>query len=251
MVTHLLAVVIAAGLAVGNSDSRSPQEVQLEQAARAYRIQVYDTFHLDRAEYDQRRAEWTRLEAAWQTAGKPNRELPALLNWLAAATAQSQPESIGSLPAAPVIAVDPQTHPKNADARQVVLPKSTDGTPEVSGTEPKPEQPKTTVSAEKPSVAEVKPDSLAPVEQLNANKTATPVGATTTLEQPALDEKPAEREPAAPEPSAPAPTPPSTESGADQGRPPANSGWLHSLGEELGQDLNNLGLTLAWKRESK
>jgi hypothetical protein len=250
MVTHLLAVVIAAGLPVGNSDSR-PQEEQLERAARAYRIQVYDTFHLDRAEYDQRRAEWTRLEAAWQTAGKPNRDLPALLNWLAAATAQSQPESIGSLPAPPVIAVDPQTHPKNADARQVVLPKSGDGTPAVSGTEPKPEQPTKLNAAETAPVAEAKPASSAPIDQPSSNKTATPVATTATVEQPALDEKPAEKEPAAPELSAPTPTLPATGDGADQGRPSVNSGWLHSLGEELGQNLNNLGLTLAWKRESK
>ncbi|HEV2972837.1 MAG TPA: hypothetical protein VGY55_22915 [Pirellulales bacterium] len=250
MITHLLAVVIAAGLAVGNSDSPSPQEEQLEKAARAYRIQVYDTFHLDRAEYDRRRAEWTRLEAAWQTAGKPDRELPAIVSWLATATAQSQPESIGPLPDAPIVTADPQTQPKNANARQVVVPKNSDDARAVGGSEPKPEQPTKPSAAEKAPVANVDPATSAPIEQPSSNNAATPVGATTAVEQPAPDEKPAEKETAAPESSAPTPSPPTTGDGADQGRP-ATTGWLHSLGEELGQDLNSLGVTLAWKRESK
>jgi hypothetical protein len=150
-----------------------------------------------------------------------------------------------------MIAADPQTHPKNAGAWQVVLPRSSDGTPAVSGTEPKQEPPKATVSAEKTPAADAKPDSFTPVEQPSSNKAETPVATTTTLEQPAHDEKPAEKAPAAPQPPAPAPIPPANVDDADQGRPAAATGWLHSLGKELGEDLNGLGVTLAWKRESK
>src|SRR5260221_7808164 len=75
----------------------------LEQAARDYRIQVYDTFHSDRPEFDRRRAEWRQLEQSWEAAAKPDRDVPALLDWLAEATVQSQSDSIGDLPEAPKI----------------------------------------------------------------------------------------------------------------------------------------------------
>src|SRR5262245_42280128 len=74
MLTHLLAAVMAAGVSAGSFETPTADEPALERAARQYRIQVYETFHLDRPEFDARRAEWDRLLEAWHTAGKPTRE---------------------------------------------------------------------------------------------------------------------------------------------------------------------------------
>ncbi len=101
MMTHFLAAVLATGLS-GSTGAVSPGE-SVEEAARAYRIQVYQTFHLDREEFDRRRAEWRRLEQAWFAAGKPDSDAPLLVNWLEEATEQSTTDSQGPLPELPKI----------------------------------------------------------------------------------------------------------------------------------------------------
>jgi hypothetical protein len=73
----------------------------LEAAARQYRVAVYETYRLDRAEYDRRRAAADELQARWREAGGRKEELTAVLKWLERATYLSRPEVRQSLPALP------------------------------------------------------------------------------------------------------------------------------------------------------
>jgi hypothetical protein len=227
MVTHLLASVMAAGLAVG-AESTPAGRSSLEDAARDYRIQVYETFRSDRPEFDRRRAEWRQLEQSWEAAGKPDRDMPALLDWLSDATAQSQNDSIGELPEAPKIVAEVKVPAVGKAAKTVTSEKT--GSSASAGAKPSPD---------------------AAVDELDkTTPSATPVSSRNTLDSPALEEK-------KPDETAPVATPivPDPEAKDDAAkRPTAPTGaatWLHNLGHELGQDLNSFGLTLAWKREAK
>lgn len=222
MVTHLLAAVMAAGLAVG-AESASAGGASLEDAARDYRIRVYETFRLDRPEFDRRRAEWRQLEQSWEAAGKPDRDVPALLDWLAEAAAQSQTDSIGPLPEAPKIVAE------------VKLP--------AVGQVAKP------VTTEKPATADAKPSRDAAANEPDTTPSATPVSSRNTLDNPALEEKKPDE--TAPVSTPIVPDPEAKDDAAKRPTAPAGAAWFHDLGQELGEDLNSLGLTLAWKREAK
>jgi hypothetical protein len=227
MVTHLLAVVMATGLAVG-AESASAGRSSLEDAARDYRIQVYETFRLDRPEFDRRRAEWRQLEQSWEAAGKPDRDMPALLDWLAEATDQSQSDSIGDLPEAPKIVAEVKKLPAVGQVAKPATAEKSDSS--AANAKPSPD-----ASANEPG---------------KTTPNATPVSSRNTLNNPAVEEKKSDE-------TAPvsAPIVPEPEAKDDVSkRPTASAGaaaWLHNLGHELGEDLNSFGLTLAWKREAK
>ncbi len=121
MSIHLLAFVLVGGMAVGGSgdangktaDVKALQtttagDALLERAARDYRIQTYETFHNDRAEYDRRSAEGARVEAAWKDAGQNDAERPMLIHWFDQAMAVSRTDSIADLPAEPKFTLMPQ-----------------------------------------------------------------------------------------------------------------------------------------------
>ncbi len=91
MTTYFLAAVLAGATGLGSDGSAPPNNEALERAARDYRIQVYETFHLDRPEYDLRRGEWEQIEQSWRNAGSPAAEQAKLVKWLTNATAQSGP----------------------------------------------------------------------------------------------------------------------------------------------------------------
>jgi hypothetical protein len=120
MLTHLLAGLIVSGVTVGNVKLAMPEDESLQDAARLYRIQVYNTFRLDRPEFDRRHEQWVRLSVAWEEADKPKRDLPALLHWLEVATANSRPESIAPLPELPRI-VAAHSGRRNGSAWQTIL----------------------------------------------------------------------------------------------------------------------------------
>jgi hypothetical protein len=123
MTIHLLAFVLVGGMAVGDSGDASgktaavkvPQTITagdalLERAARDYRIQTYEMFHNDRAEYDRRSAAGARVEAAWKEAGRNDAEQPMLIHWFDQATTVSRTDSIADLPAEPKFMRMPQKH---------------------------------------------------------------------------------------------------------------------------------------------
>jgi hypothetical protein len=240
MVTHFLAALVATGLTVG-ADADFAVDPTLESAARAYRMQVYETFHLDRAEYDLRRAEWRRIEQSWQAAGKPDRDVPALLHWLADATARSQVDSMGPLPEAPKIAAASKVEKDRAAISRQLAPRPTDPNSPAAGPLTKPA---TAEKADSSAAADTKsvPDAAA----IEPGKT-TPASSRRTFDGPAIEEK-------KPDETAPVSTPivPDPEAKDDAAsRPAGAAAWFHDLGQEIGEDLNYLGLTLAWKRESK
>jgi hypothetical protein len=234
MVTHLLAAVLASVLAGADSGTpASNNDALFEGAARNYRIQVYDTFRLDRAEYDRRRAEWTRIETAWQEAGRPEAEQPKLVHWLEEAVAQSRTESVGPLPAAPQIAVNLDAKKKDDDAWKAVVPTVVVPTNDAARvqpvSDPKSDAPEKEDAEKKPAASggasSVEPSQDA--AQQDPKQAATPVAATNTVEQAAPDVKP--DVPAAPNQPA-----------EQQRHLPNYAPWLHDLGEELGNDLNEL-----------
>jgi hypothetical protein len=243
MVTHFLAALVATGLTVG-ADADFAVDPTLESAARAYRMQVYETFHLDRPEFDLRRAEWRRIEQSWQAAGKPDRDVPALLHWLADATTRSQVDSIGPLPEAPKIVAALKVEKDGAAISRQLAPRPTDRNAPAAGPLAKPA---TAEKSDSSTVADTKsPPDAAAIEPGKA----TPASSRRTFDSPAIEEK-------KPDETAPVSTPivPDPEAKDDAAaRPTAPAGaaaWFHDLGQELGEDLNYLGLTLAWKRESK
>jgi hypothetical protein len=84
-------------------------EQDLENAARHYRIGVYQTFREQRGEFDRRNAELAQRVGAWQRAGKPAGELDALVAWVRETTpgARGQETPISS----PVFRVDASPAP--------------------------------------------------------------------------------------------------------------------------------------------
>jgi hypothetical protein len=106
MMTHLLTGLIVSVASVSEVKLPTSDEVAVQNAARLYRIQVYNTFRTERPEFDRRHEQWVRLAEAWQAAERPSRDVPALLHWLEVATNNSRPESIAPLPEAPRIVPD-------------------------------------------------------------------------------------------------------------------------------------------------
>jgi hypothetical protein len=127
MTTYFLAAVLASGMAVGVDSPPPAAGEALELAARNYRIQVYETFHSDRAEYDRRIALWNQLESQWRDAGEPSDEQFNLIFWLVGATTQSRPDAVGPLPEPPRFAARlPQQKPipSTAQSPSALTPSS-------------------------------------------------------------------------------------------------------------------------------
>jgi hypothetical protein len=116
---HLLALVLVGGIAANVADGKAPlgkvpppataEDLRLEKAARDCRIQIYESFHNDRAEYDRRQAEAASVEKAWSDAGASDEEQYKLIDWLESATTRSRTDAIGELPPMPKFTVVVQT----------------------------------------------------------------------------------------------------------------------------------------------
>lgn len=100
----VLTMTLAATTASAASDGWVPPATEgpVEIAARSYRLQVYETFHADRAEFDGRLAKWSTLYAKWEQHGKPQRWETGLVHWLEDATARSKSDAIQPLPPEPL-----------------------------------------------------------------------------------------------------------------------------------------------------
>ncbi len=83
------------------------EQTAIEQLARQYRIQLYGTFRRQRATLDQRRAQWDRVLAAWQAAGRPFAQQGQLITWLQQAIQRSTMGSIAQLPPVPEFHANP------------------------------------------------------------------------------------------------------------------------------------------------
>src|SRR4051812_10671633 len=82
-------IAISAAPSAQSAD-KQPHDSPLEAAARRFRIQIYDTYRLDRAEFDRRRAAWTTVESKFREAGSRPHDHAMLLDWLEQASYQSR-----------------------------------------------------------------------------------------------------------------------------------------------------------------
>ncbi|MDZ4821759.1 MAG: hypothetical protein SGJ20_22590 [Planctomycetota bacterium] len=88
--------------AVAAKQNSAPEmTAELKAAARDFRIQTYESFRTDRAEFNRRRAAWDAVYQAWVQAGSRTADEPVLLSWLGQATLHSIPEQFASLPPVP------------------------------------------------------------------------------------------------------------------------------------------------------
>ncbi len=126
-----LAVSVLSLLGAGQQVSETA-ELSVEQAARLYRIEVYNTFRNDRAEYDHRRAQGEQVWAAFDAAGQPQQHRSTVTQWFVAAREASTPSQVGVLPAMPEISrqdqvtsnIAEETHPVATSARPERVPIS-------------------------------------------------------------------------------------------------------------------------------
>src|SRR5688572_4398217 len=113
MVTCVLSAALAVGSAVApeassakvnvtfNTTPAANQDGALEAAVRRFRMQIYNTYGSDRAEFERRRAVWEEVQTRWRKVGSPEEGKKILLMWLHYAAYQSQANVRGPLPAAP------------------------------------------------------------------------------------------------------------------------------------------------------
>ena len=245
MITHLLAGLIVSSMSVGDVKLATPAEESLQNAARLYRIQVYDTFRLDRSEFNRRRADWIRLANSWEAAGKPNRDVPALLHWLEIATASSRPESIAPLPELPRIVADNSQRRRGSAAQTILQRLATDKLKGATGSTAAFDAPKAeaTTSTSDGAAAQSAGDN-SPV----APK-ATPVSATSTLNQRPTEESPSANE-TAPVPGTDA-TPQPRDADGTSGASTGRGGLYQAYGERLGRNLGNFAAALVRRHEQQ
>jgi hypothetical protein len=103
MFNVLTACVVMAGITLaGNVPTQIDYDVQ--RAARNYRIQVYNTFRLNRAEYDRRQATGWQLLDAWKNSGRNDARGQELIEWFSEATEASLVDNGRALPSVPQFA---------------------------------------------------------------------------------------------------------------------------------------------------
>jgi hypothetical protein len=148
----MVTCVLSAALAVGSAaapDAGSPadmsttqifadqnsQDRALEAATRRFRMQIYNTYRLNRTEFNRRRAAWEEIQARWREAGSPVAHKNVLLLWLHYAAYQSQANVRGPLPASPGFGklagvdrdLDAAHQLKNTDSPQILIPADLQG----------------------------------------------------------------------------------------------------------------------------
>ncbi len=233
MLTHLLAGLIVSGMSVGDVKVATAEEQSVDNAARLYRIQIYNSFRLDRPEFDRRHEKWVQLETAWDGADKAQRDVPALLHWLETATANSRPESIAPLPELPKI-VAVHSSRRNGSAVQTIRQRlAKDKLKSVAGSA------MSGKSAEKNLEIHLSTVDTAGSQSASGASTspkATPVSSSTTLIQSQPEDAHAASE-TSPVPGSDA-TPQANHGDAAGETSTANGGLYQAYGERLG---NNLG----------
>jgi hypothetical protein len=116
MVTCVLSAALAVGSTIAPEASSAEVKIALkttpavnpdnedralDAAVRRFRMQIYNTYGSDRAEFERRRAVWEDVQARWRKVGSPAEGKKILLMWLHYAAYQSQANVRGPLPAAP------------------------------------------------------------------------------------------------------------------------------------------------------
>ncbi len=101
--------------------ARAVDPLVIERAARQYRMQLYHSFRLDRAEYERGRKAWEQVVAAWEAAGSRADQRPLLLAWLQAATASVSSGTAKPLPAIPTFETVEESRTLSVEPLPVIL----------------------------------------------------------------------------------------------------------------------------------
>ncbi len=100
------------------SSAENAQDLEIERAARAFRIATYDGFRLNRDLYDARREAGDGLLAKWHEAGAPDEFRLNVLNWFGYAAELPAGSPLPPMPALPEVPPAPAAEPKPVGARQ-------------------------------------------------------------------------------------------------------------------------------------
>jgi len=117
MLTHFFAALLVGGLPTPGAGATPKADPAVDSAVCKAAIQIYDSFHENRAELDSRWAELTRVEQGWRAAGCPANDRQKLLDWMASAQLLSQSDSVGPLPEVPTFTPDPEEVQRADDAK--------------------------------------------------------------------------------------------------------------------------------------
>jgi hypothetical protein len=106
MIKPLLGLTLLIGFpAPAASTLGQEREVTVEQAAREYRIQIYERFRLDRDQYNLHREAGDELLRIWRAAGAPAERREAVVQWYEGAAETALASRVSSLPPLPVLEV--------------------------------------------------------------------------------------------------------------------------------------------------
>jgi hypothetical protein len=110
----MLHLIVCSALLLGASDGGVERmgvaQSDVERAARDFRIQVYQSYRLDRPEYDARREAGDRLLERFVDAGNPKAYQEDVLNWFRTSEELSRSDESAELPELPEL---PAALPKN------------------------------------------------------------------------------------------------------------------------------------------
>ncbi len=99
-----LLIYITLGFTWADPLPAATAEISVEHAARLYRIEVYNRYRLNRAEYDLRRAIGDEVWAAYEKSSRSDERREDVLCWFEAARYASAEGSFDSLPPLPAFA---------------------------------------------------------------------------------------------------------------------------------------------------
>ncbi len=100
------------------SSAENAQDLEIERAARAFRIATYDSFRLNRDLYDARREAGDGLLTKWHEAGAPDEFRLDVLNWFGHAAELPAGSPLPPMPALPEVPPAPAAEPKPVAAAE-------------------------------------------------------------------------------------------------------------------------------------
>lgn len=114
-----LAIAVVLGtMSYANASTLAEAEQGVQSEFRGFRIQVYNTFHRTRPEFDRRRAAGEQALSAWKQAGGQAHQAETLVQWYREAKVASLPTAAAELPPLPefpaAVAVEPTREPAAA-----------------------------------------------------------------------------------------------------------------------------------------
>lgn len=139
------------------SDVATVEQAAIDQLSLRYRVQVYNRFRTNRAEYDRRMSAWRGLMAEWKSAPSRIADGAVVIDWLTRTLHRLQYDEAAPLPSLPQLGghpfdaiaapgagsgqLQPALEPAVGPQRAPATPPDVAATPRVSPTPPSPLQP--------------------------------------------------------------------------------------------------------------